>query len=162
MDTEQGHPPLCIALKYVAGACIDENLLDEAESMLVYLEMVRIAPRTVGLLHVWTRSQRGDLREALRRCNELSELYPEAEEFEPLLAVLRYASGEPSWRAVCERLVASSTASAASKRLATSLLEGSFGKPKTAEAAEPEAEAAAAPAPAESFDYASHGAFMRA
>jgi Bacterial type III secretion protein (HrpB1_HrpK) len=162
MDTEQSHSPLCIALKYVAGACIDENLLDEAETMLLYLEMARIAPRTVGLLHVWTRSQRGDLSEALRRCNELSEQYPEAEEFEPLLAVLRYASGEPSWRAVCERLVASPTASAASKRLANSLLEGTFGKPKQAEAAEPEAPAAVGAASVDAYDFASQGVFMRA
>ena len=162
MSTEQTHSPVCIALKYVAGACIDENLLEEAEAMLLYLEMVRIAPRTVGLLHVWTRSQRGELSEALRRCNELSEQYPEAEEFEPLLAVLRYARGEPSWRAVCERLMESTTASAASKRLASSLLEGTFGKPKPAEAAEPDEAQTDTKHVMDKFDFSSQGGFMRA
>jgi hypothetical protein len=164
MDTEIRHDPLHVALKYVSGACIDENFLEEAEAMMVFLEMVRVAPRTVGLLSVWTRSQRGDLREALRRCNELSEIYPEAEEFEPLLAVLRYAAGEPTWRAVCDRLVASHTANAESKKLAASLLDGSFGRPKAPQGhAEEEAPASAQAGPAvESYDFALHGGFMRA
>jgi hypothetical protein len=163
MDTQHRHDPLHIALKYVAGVCIDENFLEEAESMLVFLDMVRIAPRTVGLLHVWTRSQRGDVREALRRCNELNEFHPDAEEFLPLLAVLRYAANEPTWRAVCDRLVDSATASAESKQLARSLLDGSFGKkkPQSAAAATDAADTAQA-TPAEAFDYAAHGSFMRA
>ncbi len=166
MELQERHDPMHIAIKYVAGVCIDENFLDEAESMLVFLDMVRIAPRTVGLLHVWTRSQRGDLREALRRCNELSELYPDAEEFQPLLAVLRYAGGEPTWRVVCDRLVDSVTASAESKQLARSLLDGTFGKKKGQQGAASSA-ADSAPdnadeAPAEAFDFAAHGSFMRA
>lgn len=163
MEAQAPHDPLHVALKYVAGVCIDENLLEEAESMLVFLEMVQVAPRTVGLLQVWTRSQRGDLREALRRCNELAEFYPDAEEFQPLLAVLRYAGGEPTWRAVCDRLIESPSASAESKRLAASLLDGSFGRKKPPHAAadtdpaEPEPETTAV----EPFDFAAHGSFMR-
>lgn len=163
MDTNTVHDPMHVALKYVAGVCIDENLLEQAESLLVFLEMVNVAPRTVGLLHVWTRSQRGDLREALRRCNELSEIYPDAEEFQPLLAVLRYAGGEPTWRVVCDRLVESRTASADSKRLAASLLDGTFGRKKPAQGPAAEEETADSGEPGtERFDYAAQGGFMRA
>lgn len=163
METERPHDPLHVALKYVAGVCIDENLLEEAESMLVFLDMIGIAPRTVGLLHVWTRSQRGDLREALRRCTELNDQYPDADEFLSLLAVLRYACGEPTWSGVCDRILASPGTSKESKDLAASLLDGTFGRKKASKDAAPaEAGEDGTQGSVEPFDFAAHGSFMRA
>jgi hypothetical protein len=156
MDTPMPGGTLHVALKYVAAACIDENMLAQAETMAAFLELVKVAPRTVGLVQVWTLSQRGHLRDALRHCEELSENYPDAPEFQPLLAVLRYACNEPMWRAVCDRLLASADSSAESKRLATSLIEGTFGKKP------PEEPDAAAEAPEPAIDYAAMSGYMRA
>jgi hypothetical protein len=163
MDTEQGYPPTCIALKHLVGACIDEDYLEEAEAMYTYLDMVRIAPQMRGLVYVWIRTQRGDWQEALRRCNELSEEYPDVEAFKPMLLILRYCNGDPSWRGLCEGQIASPTSTEASKRLAASMLDGTFGTLKAAAAAEPtEQKEEKSLAPADTFDYAANFGYMRA
>jgi hypothetical protein len=67
---------------------------------------------------------------------------------------------------VCDRLVDSPTASAESKQLARSLLEGTFGKkkgqPGATNSGADSASDNADTAPAEAFDFAAHGSFMRA
>lgn len=159
MDTEKKYDPLHVALKYIAAACIDEGLLEEAESMARYLELVNVSPRTVGLLQVWTLSQRGHLAEALRTCEVLTTNHPEADEFQPLLAVLRYACADPRWQAVCERLLESPTASADSKRLANSLIDRTFGvKSQPFESTSDAGAAVAEP----DIDFASMSAYLRA
>lgn len=135
MDTNEQFEPVQIALKYVASCCIDEDLLQEAETMTSFLDLSNVAPRTVGLLQIWILSQRGFLRESLQRCEELSAAYPDAEEFRPLLCVLRYANGIPTWNAACNELLESSRAKPESRALALSLLDGSFGKKKPDQAA---------------------------
>jgi hypothetical protein len=159
MQTEATPDPLHVALKYLAATCIDEGLTDDAEALAQFLDLIRIAPRTVGLLQVWTLSQRGMLREALRQCEELAHLYPDAEEFQPVLAVLRYAGNDPTWRGVCDRLLESETTTPESKRLASSLLEGTFGTKKPSD--EPAAEAPP-PQPEPAIDFAAMGGYMRA
>ena len=133
MQNEAGFDPMHIALKYVAATCIDEGLTEDAEALARFLELIALAPRTVGLLQTWLLSQKGQLREALRHCEELVYQFPEAEEFQPVLAVLRYACQDPNWRVVCATLIESETTSPESKRLAHSLLDGTFGNPAPAE-----------------------------
>jgi Bacterial type III secretion protein (HrpB1_HrpK) len=163
MDTEQGYSPTCIALKHLVGACIDEEYLEEAEAIYNYLDMVRFAPQMRGLVYVWIRTQRGDWTEALRRCNELSEEYPDVEAFKPMLLILRFCNRDPSWRGLCERMIASPTSTEASKRIATSMLNGTFGRPsQAAEPEEPTQQMEEKAAPADTFDYASSFNYMRA
>jgi hypothetical protein len=103
------------------------------------------------------------LRGALRHCEQLSEQYPESEEFLPLIAVLRFAGGDGAWKLACERIIESTTSSAESRALAASLLDGSFGRKKDGPAAaiEPDdgtrRDACDLP-----FDFMAHGGFMRA
>jgi hypothetical protein len=160
MQSETNFDPLYVAMKYVAGTCIDEGLTQDAEALASFLDLIRIAPRTVGLLQVWTLSQRGLLSEALRQCEELVNLYPDADEFQPVLAVLRYAGNDRTWRSVCERLLESESATPESKRLASSLLDGTFGTKKPS--AEAEADEEPAPAAEPAIDYAAMGGYMRA
>lgn len=163
MDTPQVTPPILSALKYLAGACIDEDFLEEAEALHAYLDMARFAPQMTGLVHVWIRTQRGDWPEALRLCNALCEKHPDVEDFKPMLLILRYCNADPSWRGLCERQIASPTATEASKRLAASMLDGTFGTPKAADAAEPpEQNEEKSSAPADAFDYAANFGYMRA
>jgi len=114
------------ALCYLASACIDESLPDEAEAIYAFLEPMQMAPRTLGLVQVWLLSERGSFVEALHRCEELVGLLPNCQEFQPMLALLRYVNDDPDWRSTCDQLVDSPTAEAGSKRLALSLLDGSF------------------------------------
>jgi hypothetical protein len=153
-----GYDPMHIALKYVAATCIDEGLTEDAEDLARFLDLIDLAPRTVGLLHTWILSQRGQLREALSHCEELTYKHPEAEEFQPVLAVLRYTCQDPGWRVVCTALIESETTSADNKRLAQSLLDGSFGAPATAK---PASESEVPAAPVAPIDYAALGAYMR-
>ncbi len=153
--------PVHVALKYLAIGCIDENLVDEAEALVAFLEPLGVAPHNVALVQIWALSERHHLREALRRCEEQVEQTPLAEEFQSLLGLLRYLNNEPSWRPVCERLVDSPTALPDSKRLAASLLDGSFAKAKPkSDVASTTGAVAEAPAPA--IDYTAFGAYMRA
>jgi hypothetical protein len=162
MDTNENFAPIQVALKYVASCCIDEGMLQEAETMTDFLDLSNVAPRTVGLLRIWILSQKGHLRESLQRCEELSTSYPEAEEYRPLLAVLRYANGVPTWNAACNELLESPGAKPESRVLAQSLLDGSFGKKKTSQTAGDDkvAEEPAAPA-MQSVDYNDFHSFVR-
>jgi hypothetical protein len=149
------------ALDCVARMCIDENFLDEAERMLAFLEMAGVSAYTSGLLNVWARSQRGELRDALRQCSAMHESYPDSSDVAALLAVLRFACGESTWRPLCERLMEWPTCRAESRQVAASLLDGSFGrKDAQASAAEP-AIAAAEPAPMAGFDFAHATHYLR-
>ena len=166
MDTPGNHDPIHEALDHVARMCIDENFLEEAERLLFFLEMMGISPFTVGLLRVWARSQRGDLRDALRHCNEMSEAYPDAPDVMSLQAVLRYACGDANWRNVCERILEMPDCRPEGKQLAASLLDGSFGRKKPAPKAEAEADVGgpAAPAtqvPSSTFDFAQAAHYLR-
>lgn len=154
--------PIHVALKFLAVGCIEEMLVDEAEALVAFLEPLNVAPRGVSLVQVWSLSERHRMREALRRCQEQTEKMPEAEEFQPLLGLLLFFNNEPSWRQVCERVMDSPTAPADGKRLAGSLLDGSFGKkkPDAEEKAAAAADAAANAHPA--VDYAAFGAYLRA
>jgi hypothetical protein len=136
MDTPGNHHPIHQALDHVARMCIDENFLEEAERLLVFLEMINISPFTLGLLRVWARSQRGDLRDALRHCNEMLEAYPNAPDVLSLLVVLRYACGDGGWRSVCEQLLEMPQCRPEGRQLAASLLDGSFGRKKPSAAAQ--------------------------
>lgn len=159
MQTETLFDPLHIALKYVAATCIDEGLTDDAEAMANYLDLIGLAPRTVGLLQIWTMSQRGQLRDALRLCEEMANQFPEAEEFQPVLAVLGYACNESQWQATCTRLIDSPTVSADTKKLMDTLMDGTFGT-AVPEAAEP---AADAPQNDTNYvDYAAVSGYLRA
>ncbi len=154
--------PIHVALKFLAVGCIEEMLVDEAEALVAFLEPLNVAPRGVSLVHVWSLSERHRMREALRRCQEQAEKMPDAEEFQPLLGLLLFFNNEPSWRAACDRVVDSPTATPEGKRLAASLLDGTFGKKKggaddTAAAVKSAALTAQAP-----IDYAALGAYMRA
>jgi len=140
MQTETEFDPLHIALKYVAATCIDEGLIDDAETMTSYLDLLGLAPRTVALLQIWVMSQKGQLTDAYRLCEAIAGQFPEAEEFQPVLAVLGYACNGPQWRATCTRMLESPTASADNKKLMDTLMDGTFGSPAR-EAAEPEADA---------------------
>jgi hypothetical protein len=158
--------PIHVALKFLAVGCIEEMLVDDAEALVAFLEPLNVAPRGVSLVHVWSLSERHRMREALRRCLEQTEKMPEAEEFQPLLGLLLFFNNEPGWQAVCERVMDSPTAPADGKRLAASLLDGSFGKKKP-EAEEKAAALAASDAAAAveahaAVDYAAFGAYMRA
>jgi hypothetical protein len=64
MDTNENFAPIQVALKYVASCCIDEDMLQEAETMTDFLDLSNVAPRTVGLLRIWILSQKGHLRES--------------------------------------------------------------------------------------------------
>ena len=156
--------PIHVALKFLAVGCIDEMLVDEAEALVAFLEPLNVAPRRVSLVHVWSLTERHRMREALRRCQEQVEKMPEAEEFQPLLGLLLFFNNEPDWRQVCERVLDSPTTLPDSKRLASSLLDGSFGKKKSGAeeqaAATADADAAAEARPP--VDYAAFGAYMRA
>jgi hypothetical protein len=158
MQTQEVLQPLQVALKYIAAACIDESMIEEAEAIARFLELAKIAPRTVGLVQVWINSQKGLLPEASRQCEELMVEFPEAVEFLPVAAVLRYACKDPRWRTLCAELVESATATPETQRLASSLLDGSFGK----------APVGSTDAPAETeraevaMDYAQMSLYMRA
>ena len=169
MQNEVSFDPMHIALKYVAATCIDEGLTEDAEILAHFLDLIDLAPRTVGLLQVWILSQKGQLRDALRHCQGLVNQFPEAEEFQPVLAVLGYSCNEQGWRNVCTKLLESPTASEDNKTLVSTLLDGTFGTPAHVKAeaeakakAEAEAEAAASAAQTTSFDYAAMGGYMRA
>jgi hypothetical protein len=152
--------PIHVALKYLAVGCIDELLVDEAEALVAFLEPLNVAPRGVSLVSVWSLCERHQFREALRRCQEQIAKMPEAEEFQPLLGMLLNFNNEPDWRAVCERLTTSPTASNDAKHLAASLLDGSFGKKEANDTAAKTKDAAVSAQPA--VDYALFGSFMRA
>ena len=167
MQNEVSFDPMHVALKYVAATCIDEGLTEEAEVLVHFLELIDIAPRTVGLLQVWILSQKGLLHDALRHCHALVSQFPEAEEFQPVLAVLGYSCNEDGWRLVCDKLLESPTSSQDNKQLVSTLLDGTFGTPAHAKAdaeakARAAAEAEASASPAEAFDYAAMGGYMRA
>jgi hypothetical protein len=149
--------PLHVAMKYIAAACIDESMIEEAETIARFLELSRIAPRTVGLVQVWINSQKGHLREASRQCEELMAEFPGADEFVPVGAILRYACKDPRWRVLCTELIESATATEETKRLAASLLDGSFGT-AAADADQPAAAERVEPA----FDFAEMSSYMRA
>jgi hypothetical protein len=162
MNTDESFEPIQVALKYVASCCIDEDLLQEAETMTDYLDLSDVAPRTVGLLRIWILSQKGFLRESLQRCEELSAFYPDAEEFRPLLCVLRYANGVPTWNAACNELLESAHAKPESRTLAKSLLDGSFGKAKSPSQQKAGADNAAAEVPVvQPVNYADYQSFVR-
>ncbi len=156
MDNNESFAPIQIAMKYVASCCIDEGMLQEAEIMTDFLDLSNLAPRTVGLLRIWILSQKGFLKEGLQRCEDLSTAYPEAPEFQPLLAVLRYANGVPTWNAACNQLLESPIAKPESRRLAQSLLDGTFGKKKEAQGAFQEEEVEL-----QAVNYADFGSFVR-
>ena len=159
MQTDTVFEPLHIALKYVAATCIDEGLTDDAEAMANYLDLIGLAPRTVGLLQIWTMSQRGQLRDALRVCEAMASQFPDAEEFQPVLAVLGYACNESQWRSTCSRMIESPNVSVENKKLMDTLMDGTFGK------ATPEKEELEAESPANDtnfVDYAAVSGYLRA
>lgn len=158
MDTLPRPDPIHTALDHVARMCIDEGFLEEAEQLLVFLEMARLSPYTSGLLRIWARSQRGDLRDALRSCNDMLQRYPDASDVLALMAVLGFACGEISWRATCERLIEMPDCRPESRQVAMSLLDGTFGRKKPA--AEVPAEAPAA-AQTTAYDVAQSYQFLR-
>ncbi len=160
MAPSQSPHPLHSALDFVARMCIDENFLDEAERMLAFLDMAGISDYCSGLLRVWARSQRGQLRDALRECSELHETYPDSSDVTALLAVLRFACGEPAWRPLAERLMERPTCRAESRQVAASLLDGSFGK-KDAKASAPEPAGTEQAAPDADFEFAQAGYLLR-
>ena len=93
--------------------------------------------------------------------------FPEAEEFQPVLAVLGYSCNEEGWRLVCDKLLESPTASQENKQLVSTLLDGTFGTPAHAKAeaeakAKAAAEAEASASQTTAFDYAAMGGYMRA
>jgi len=162
MDTNSSSNPLHKVLKQIACACLDESMLDEAEVLLHFLDLVGIDPRTIRLIRMWSRCQRGDMQGALRQCNELSEQYPDSEDIEPLQAILRYAVGDRNWRTLCNRILESPTSSVEGKRMATSLLDGTFGKNGTEAIFRIAPEEAQEEPVKDTFDFAIHSAFMRA
>jgi hypothetical protein len=162
MDTTHQHHPIHEALDHVARTCIDENFVEEAECMLFFLEQINMSPLMLGMLRVWVRSQRGDLREALRLCDELLHTFPDTPDVMALLAVLKYACGEPSWRAVCERVLEIPSCRPEGRQLAESLLDGSFGRKKPTPEPEPVALVQPEKAAISSFDFNHSMSFLRA
>ena len=162
MDQPSTADPLHQALDHVARMCIDENFLDEAERLLAFLEMAGISPYTAGLLRIWARSQRGELRDALRDCNVMIEAYPDSSDVLALMAVLRFACGEHNWRALCERLMDRPDCRPESRQVAASLLDGSFGSKKPQEGLTAEAVTTDPASPqSSSFDFAQAAYFLR-
>lgn len=161
MDNPGTLDPVHQALDHVARMCIDENFLDEAERLLAFLEMAGISPYTAGLLRIWARSQRGELREALRNCNEMIEAYPDSSDVLALMAVLRFACGEQTWRTLCERLMDMPGCRAESRQVAASLLDGSFGRKNPAAQAAVETAEPAAATHSSTFDFTQASHYLR-
>src|SRR5687767_13995794 len=122
--------PLHCVLMTAAQICINETFLDEAEELHAFLQTVPVDARFLGLLGLWIQSQRGNVRDALRTCNELIETAPGSAEVNALLALLRYVCRDPTWRGVCDDLLRMPDCPPEARRIATSLLDGTFAKQK--------------------------------
>ena len=120
--------PVHNALLNIAECCIGEGLVDEADTMLRFLELIDLRAHNLSLLQVWSLTQRGQVLEALRLCEANADKEPQFDGFLPLLALLRYTAGDQRWRQVCDQLLESDQGSEAGRVLARSLIDGSFGK----------------------------------
>jgi Bacterial type III secretion protein (HrpB1_HrpK) len=150
--------PIHRALCLVANCSLDGALIEQAESLVSFLEPRVPNSRELALISIWLLSQRGHLHDAQRLCERHLTQFAQAEELQAMLAVLRYYNNDPDWRPACEQVLMSSTQTDELRQMAAALLDDRF-DPDTFGEAPP---GATPPCQAEAFDPSANPALLGA
>ncbi|WP_431045577.1 HrpB1 family type III secretion system apparatus protein [Roseateles sp. L2-2] len=126
----------------LVSLAVDRELLDDAETLLGAVRLLRPKVSQLDFFEAWIAMKRGHWTDAMRTLRNLDATAPEWSTAKAFLAYCQFATGDAAWRATAEDVLHTST-NAEALDMVRSLLNPDEA---AAEAAGDESDAAAPPA----------------